>query len=149
MALNPLDRSNYFKGLLILIGKDREISDSERGMMKKLAEILGFNQKFVETAINELFENQYILEDPPLFSSQVVAQMFIKDGMHIAFIDKVLHLYELQWLLMVSQKNQLSKDWFYKQLNQYMSSLDSSMERILEIQKFLDPIPSEGLVVYN
>lgn len=111
MELTELDKSNYLKGFLILIGKDKKISDSEREIFLQLSNVLGFNKEFCENAINELFENEYIIEEPPMFSDLDIAKAFIKDGMRIAFSDKELHLYEMNWLKSIGDKNNVPLDW--------------------------------------
>ena len=60
MTNNYLDRSNYVKGLLLLMGKDKKISDDERDFLHNVAETLSFDKKFIDGAINELFENEYL-----------------------------------------------------------------------------------------
>ena len=69
MTNNYLDRSNYVKGLLLMIGKDKKITDEERDFLHNVAETLSFNKKFIERAIDELFENKYLGNEPPVFFS--------------------------------------------------------------------------------
>jgi hypothetical protein len=59
MANNYLDRSNYLKGLLLLIGKDKKITVGERDFLHTAGKTLSFDKRFIENAINELFENKY------------------------------------------------------------------------------------------
>ncbi len=136
MELTVLDRSNYLKGLLILIGKDKNISETERNTFLQLSKLLGFNKTFCEDAINELLENQYIIEEPPIFSNLDIAKAFIKDGMRIAFSDKELHLYEMNWLKSVGDKNSVPLDW---RLNEFESIRDSKNinEHEFEISKLI------------
>ena len=61
MTNNYLDRSNYVKGLLLLIGKDKRITDKERDFLHKIGKTLSFNKQFIENAINELLENKYLV----------------------------------------------------------------------------------------
>jgi len=111
MQLTVLDRSNYLKGLLILIGKDKKITEDERELFLRLSKVLGFNKKFCDDAINELSENEYIIEEPPLFSDRKIAEAFLKDCMRLAFLDKDLHLYELNWIKSTGEKNNISLEW--------------------------------------
>ena len=57
MTIKPLDRSNYFKALLVLVGHDRNLTVSRRKMLKKVANVLGFNQNFTTKAIKDFFRN--------------------------------------------------------------------------------------------
>ena len=51
MTNNYLERSNYVKGLLLLIGKDKIITDKERDFLHKTGKTLSFNKKFIEKAM--------------------------------------------------------------------------------------------------
>lgn len=113
------DKSNYFKGLLILIGKDKQISENEKKNINKLARILGFDEEFCNNAITELLENEYIIEDPPAFSDSNIAKAFIIDGIKIAFSDKELHIFELNWLQSVADKNTLDSNWCIQKYEEY------------------------------
>lgn len=133
------DKSNYFKGLLILIGKDKKISDLEKVNLTRLSKILGFNKEFCENAISELLENEYIIETPPQFSDKEIAKAFIIDGIKIAFADKELHIFELNWLKSVAEKNSLEKDWCIERYNENRlrnsDPIKFEVEKLLEIQQ--------------
>ncbi len=139
MELTILDKSNYLKALLILIGKDKKISDRERELFLTLSVILGFNQEFCENAINELFENEYIIEEPPLFSNVEIAKAFIKDGIRIAFSDKALHIYEMNWLKSIGDKNNVSTEWRLKEFER-IQNLGTHSNNEFEIAKLLKPL---------
>lgn len=134
--MTQLDKSNYFKGLLILIGKDRKISDVEKTSLRKIAKILGFNKEFCDNAISELLENEYIIESPPEFSNQEIAKAFIIDGIKIAFSDKELHIFELNWLKSISEKNSLDKEWCLLRLNENQTG-KNNIDRF-EIESLLE-----------
>jgi hypothetical protein len=138
MNIDQIDRSNYFKGLLILIGTGRKITETERIIISDVAEILGFGHNFVDTAMDELFGNQYIIAEPPRFSNHILAEIFIRDGMRIAFANKVLHLYELQWLARFAVNNNFSKQWFFIELEQYLDKSNRIHENSFEIQKYIN-----------
>jgi hypothetical protein len=105
MNFTLLDKSNYLRGLLILIGKDNKLSEEEREMFMKLSTDLGFSSDFCETAMNEILENEFIKVDPPKFSNQEIAKMFLSDGMKLASADKEFHSKELSWLNSVANVN--------------------------------------------
>jgi hypothetical protein len=131
------DKSNYFKGLLILIGKDKSISESEKNNLRKLAKILGFNKEFCNGALSELLENEYIIEDPPVFSDADIAKSFIIDGIRIGFSDKVLHIFELNWLKSVADKNSVDYDWCMTKYEEYKEEKSTLSNISFEIQKLL------------
>ena len=127
------DRSNYFKGLLLLVGKDYVISKEERSLLKSIGKTLGFENKFIEDSIANLLENQYIIDEPPEFSNKEIAKIFIKDGIKLAISDKELHPFELEWLKEAAKVNHLTTQWFSAQLESIIRSsplenLDSSLE---------------------
>ena len=128
MEITLLDRSNYYRGLLILIGKDRQVSDEEKAMFKSLGKELGFNKEFCEGAVNELLENEYIIEEPPKFSNIEIAKLFIRDGIKLAFADKELHLYELSWLKSVADTNSIDNTWGLEQFEQFKNHKNGSNE---------------------
>ena len=131
------DRSNYFKGLLILIGKDKTISEPEKNNLRKLAKILGFNKEFCDGALSELLENEYIIEDPPVFSNSEIANSFIIDGIRIGFSDKALHIFELNWLKSVADKNSVDYNWCMTKYEEYKEEKSTLDKIYFEIEKIL------------
>jgi len=119
MEFTVLDKSNYLRGLLILIGKDKNIAIKEKELFLRLSRVLGFSEKFCTDAVDELLENNYIIEDPPKFSDMEIAKAFIIDGIQLAFADGSIHLYEMNWLKFVGDKNNVDSDWRIEQLNEF------------------------------
>jgi hypothetical protein len=112
MKITVIDASNYFKGLLLLIGKDRKITDPEIEMMQRIGKALGFEKKFCDTAIHDILENRYIQDRPPEFSAKELATKFIKDGLTLAASDNEIHPFEEEWLLSAAKINGLDLPWF-------------------------------------
>jgi tellurite resistance protein len=112
MNISIIDGSNYFKGLLLLIRKDRKLTVSEIMLMQKIGKKLGFEKEFCDTAINDIMENEYIEDTPPVFTSQELAQKFINDGLAIAFSDRECHPSEEAWLLNTAVLNGVDEPWF-------------------------------------
>lgn len=112
MNISIIDGSNYFKGLLLLIRKDRMVSDSEIILMQYIGKMLGFEKEFCDNAINDILENEYIEDTPPQFSSSELAEKFVKDGLAIAFSDRECHPTEEAWLRNAAVQNGLSESWF-------------------------------------
>jgi hypothetical protein len=138
MIINPIDRSNYFKGLLVLAGQDKEITKNKKVSLKKIAATLGFDLDFADNAIDNFFMNKYIIEDPPLFSHNEITEIFIKDGIRLAFTDEVLNLHQIEWLTATALKNKLSKQWLFIELENFLDNHGSSVEMNFEIQKCFD-----------
>ncbi len=138
MILNPIDKSNYLRGLLILIKRDRNINEIEKERIKELSKILGFNGSFVENAINELLENEYLVENPPKFKNHRLAEAFIKDAIKIAFFENVLNIYKLHWLSEFAADNDLSKQWLFMELEQFIENTNTHFSDGFEIQNYLN-----------
>ncbi len=135
MELNLIDKSNYFKGLLILIRKKKVVTESTRRTVKTITAVLDFNQDFVDSSIKNLLVNKNIVEEPPKFSDSRLAESFIKDGLCLALSDGVLNQLQLQWLVNTAQKNNLSKQWFFMELEDFFDQYESNSETTFEIQK--------------
>lgn len=135
MELIPIDKSNYFKGLLILIRKKKAVTEFARRTVKTIAAVLDFNQDFVDSSIKNLLVNKNIVEEPLKFSDCRLAESFIKDGLRLALSDGVLNQLQLQWLVNTAQKNNLSKKWFFMELEDFFDQYESNSEMTFEIQK--------------
>lgn len=112
MKISVPDASNYLKGLLLLIRKDRKISEEEHELMARVGKNLGFEKNFVENAIHEILDNKYITVIPPEFSSREIAEKFLKDGLVLAASDSEIHPEEERWLLSVAARNNIDEAWF-------------------------------------
>jgi hypothetical protein len=135
MELNLIDKSNYFKGLLILIRKKKAVTESTRRTVKRIAAVLDFNQDFVDSSIKNLLVNKNIVEAQPKFSDCRLAESFIKDGLRLALSDGVLNLLQVQWLAITAEKNNLSKQWFFMELEDFFDQYESNSGSTFEIQK--------------
>ncbi|HLP16874.1 MAG TPA: hypothetical protein VK470_11480 [Bacteroidota bacterium] len=116
MKISMIDGSNYFKGLLVLIARDREVTEPEIELMKRLGKSLGFEKKFCQNAINEILDNTYVDTTPPEFSNKELAMMFIKDGLTISFSDHLIHPFEEAWLNEAAVKNGIDSYWVGEQM---------------------------------
>jgi len=127
MRISVLDGSNYLKGLLLLIRKDRKITDGERELMTRVGKSLGFEKKFIENAIHEILDNKYISPVPPEFSTREITEKFIKDGLAIAFSDMELHPNEEKWLFSVAEHNGIEESWVLMEKEQILRAEDKSL----------------------
>ncbi len=116
MIISVLDASNYFRGLLLLIRKDRKTTDPEVDIMKRIGKALGFEKEFCENAIHEILDNPYIVDEPPHFSTKELAVKFLKDGLSLAFADKEIHPHEEHWLRAAAEKNDLDANLVTEEL---------------------------------
>ena len=98
MEMTLMDRSNYFKGLVLLVGKDDEITVKEKEYLSKAAKVLDFDPIFCEQTINNSLNNKYLVKEPVKFSNIDVAKAFIRDGIKLAFADNNFHIHEFDYL---------------------------------------------------
>lgn len=133
-----IDKSNYFKGLLLLVIKDKKVNNEESNLLKKVAKMLGFEKKFYENAIKEILNNEFISQDPPVFSDKKIAECFVIDGLKLAKIDKDLHKSEVEWLEKICKENKIEIDWFRELLkNSFNGNSKISVESI-ELEKIIN-----------
>lgn len=111
MKLSQEAKSHYYKGLLVLLRRDRIVDNREKDLMLQIGEILGFDRRFCEATINELLSNANITRDPVLFSDSTIKECFLRDAVRLALIDGNLHPSELRWLRRVAQVNGLTDQW--------------------------------------
>lgn len=127
MDMNLLDRSNYFRGLLLLTAKDNNISETEKNMLLQIGKDLGFARDFCEKALNELPFNEYIVDLPPKFSNIELAKVFIIEGLKIAFADKNIHVFELKWLMKTADLNGVDREWV---MDKVISFIESENDKV-------------------
>src|SRR4030042_4361597 len=111
MKLALRDRSNYFKGLLTLMGRDRIIDPREREHLLEAGRVLGFERRFCEAAIENLLRNKYLAQEPVAFSKRRIAECFIRDGILLTLIDSKVHPHELVWLKSFARANDITEEW--------------------------------------
>jgi hypothetical protein len=140
MTNNYLDRSNYVKGLLLLIGKDKKISDTERVFLHKIGKTLSFNKQFIESAMNELLENKYLGNEPPVFSQKQSAEAFLRDAIKVGFVDNDLSSKEFDWLQSIAVSNGLTNEWLKNELEDYQSCKHSDELQELELNKIFETV---------
>jgi hypothetical protein len=130
MKVTVKDAGNYFRGLLVLVARDRRISNEEVDLMHHVGKSLGFEKRFYESAVNEILENTFIVTSPPIFCSSKLAQSFILDGLKVAASDGDLHSFEDEFLRSCAELNGLALEWFAREKGKIISGgiRDSHME---------------------
>jgi hypothetical protein len=130
MKVTVTDAGNYFRGLLVLVARDRRISNEEVDLMHHVGKTLGFEKRFYENAVNEILENTFIVTLPPVFSSKKLAQCFILDGFQVAASDGDIHSFEEEFLRSSAELNGLALEWFAREKAKIISGgiRDSHME---------------------
>ncbi len=138
MQLTMLDRSTYFKGLLLLIKKDKIITKGENDLMIKIGQTLGFEKVFIKNAINDLLENEFLTDDIPVFSNRFFAESFILDGLKVAFSDNEFSAEELEHLTAIANQNGIDREWLMLLIAKYLKHSDTlNTNDFLFVNKYL------------
>ena len=126
MELSYQEKGEYFRGLLILIGKDNNIDGNEKDKAIEIGHKFGFSKSFCEEAVNDFLENQFINMEPPRFSSVHIAEKFLEDAVHLSIIDNDLHAEELEWLENVAVENGLKKNILDEKIKRQILKIETS-----------------------
>jgi hypothetical protein len=105
MKLTLLEKSNYFKCLLVLSRRDRVIDAEERTLLLRIGQIIGFDKRFCENTIEELMVNANISREPIVFSGESLKNSFFRDALRVALCDGGLHPAEYRWLRQMARAN--------------------------------------------
>lgn len=115
---NYLDRSNFFRGILVITTKDGKISEAERNYVLKVGKDLGFEKKFCQSAIDEVLNNKFIKLTPPEFSDKSLIEKFLIHGIELAYADSHFHPKEIDFLRETAIKNGYPEEWFNEKINE-------------------------------
>jgi hypothetical protein len=115
-----IDRGAYYRGLLVLIRRDRVVDSQERELMVQFGQKLDFDKRFCEAAMDDLLKNPHIKDRPMRFSNPEIAELFLRDAIVLAVIDDEFHPRELSWLKEVARENGIDDIW----LNALLPKLD-------------------------
>jgi hypothetical protein len=139
MKLSLLDRSNYYKGLLVLLRRDRIIDAREKELMLQIGKILDFDKRFCEAAIDDLLSNAHITREPVIFSDEQIKECFFRDAVRLALVDECLHPLELSWLRTVAHANSQNDQWFDEIIREFKEKDGvQNQSAPFEIQRHLD-----------
>ena len=136
MNMTLQDRSFYFKGLLLLTRKDHIIADEEKALLLHLGALLQFNRDFCENTIRDVLNNPHFDEKPPLFSNRECAEMFLQDGIKMAFADNNLHKDEFEWMREIALRNNISSDWLSARLADFLNDHKIGERPVFKIETF-------------
>lgn len=120
---------------MLLIRKDRKITDAENLLLMRIGKSLGFDPEFCENTIKDILINKYVEDSPPVFSNKELAEKFIKDGLAVVFSDNNIHPEEENWLIAVAEKNGISKVTYFEYKNKY-SGIDTMLAK-LEVEDLI------------
>jgi hypothetical protein len=119
MNIPIIDRSNYLKGLFITAKLDKELTEKERDILKKISDRLGFASDFFQETIRSLLTNKYIVEEPIIFSNQEIARSFLKDAVKLASINDLVTEAEINWLNKTAEVNKINTGFVDKEFKTF------------------------------
>jgi len=111
MKASLIDRGKYYRGLLVLVGRDRIVDRREHSLMLQFGKMLDFDERFCKTAIAELLDNKHIDDEAILFDESAIVECFLRDALRLALIDGDIHARELSWLKKIARSNNLTDAW--------------------------------------
>lgn len=137
LTITLMDRSLYFKGLLLLIRKDQDVGEEERAVMMRVGRLFSYEEGFCRDVIDEILTNRYVVDEPPQFSETAIGRCFIQDGLKLSLVDGQVHDREWQWLKAVAAKNHVDPDWCEALLQEAPRQAGGSLEDTLEAERFV------------
>ena len=138
MKLPLSDRSNYYKGLLVLLRRDRIIDSREKELLLQLGKILDFDRRFCEATIDDLLWNSHLTREPIIFTDIPICDCFFRDALRLALVDGYLHPMELSWLRALAHANNRSHQWLDSVVQELKADADiSNPSTPFEIQRHL------------
>jgi hypothetical protein len=137
MTLSLREKSNYYKGLLILSRRDRIISEEEKELLLQIGELLGFDRRFCETTINELLGNAHISRKPILISDPGLRESFFRDAIRVAYSDGTAAPVELRWLRNTAHANGWTDRNLESVIHEFQNQGGMGNADSFEIQKHL------------
>jgi hypothetical protein len=122
MRLSALDRSKYYRGLLVLVRRDRVVHRRERDLMLRIGRLLDFDQRFCASALDDLLKNRLITDEPVVFSRREIAECFLADAAAIASCDDDIHPHELACLRSIARANGLTTAWLDARVRRHLGA---------------------------
>lgn len=120
MQISVQDRSNYLKGLFITAKLDKQLNQTEKNILKKISDKLGFANDFYEETIRGLLANKYLSEEPVKFSDKIVAESFINDAIKLACSDGVVTVSESNWIKKTAEVNGIDTEEVEKKIKMFI-----------------------------
>jgi tellurite resistance protein len=137
MKLTLREKSECFRGFLLLIGQDRVISPEEKELLRQVGKALDFDGRFCEEAMDDLLDNVHISTEPPVFSHREYAEAFMYDCIKIAGADRNIHPDELEWLARIAGANGLDRSWLDGAIQKLSEENAEASEWKMKIEAFV------------
>lgn len=105
MDISLKDRGEFLRGFLVLVKKNKDISEFDKNMTLVVGKYFGFAEDFCKEALKNLMENEYISEEPPKFSNPCIAEYFLIETYRIVKQLHPLEHNEEQWFIATAERN--------------------------------------------
>lgn len=115
--LDLRERSEYFRGLLLVMAADGELDIRERELIKKNVSAFDFSPEYIDESIDSILKNRHVSQVPPKFSRPEHSRRFLADALDIAFADGILDETEEKWLRATADLNQIPAEWLEEQIS--------------------------------
>lgn len=122
VSISFVDKSNYYRGLLVLARRDQTIEPRERELVLQFGKILDFDWRFCEAAIDDVLKNRHVTEEPVTFADRETAERFLRDGIRLALVDEKIERREFSWLRAVAQANGLTEEWLDAEIRRFLQN---------------------------
>ena len=137
MKLTLREKSECFRGFLLLIAQDRVVTPEEKSLLRHIGKALDFEKRFCEEALDDLLENAHIARNPPVLSRREYAEAFLHDCIRIAGADHEIHPDELAWLNLIAGANGLPASWVDEAVKDIVSVGVKAGSKRMEIEAFI------------
>lgn len=115
-GLDLRERSEYFRGLLLVMAADGELHPRERKLIRESIAAFDFSPEYIDESMNSILQNNHVSLSPPVFSSVIHGKRFLSDALDIALADGILDENEEKWLRKSAEANQISMEWLEEQI---------------------------------
>jgi hypothetical protein len=136
-VISPLDRLNYFKGVLLLIQEQQQNSGGEQEYLRSIAELLKLDALFYDFMVSRVIQYLEPIVELPQFSSKQMATIFIRDSLKIAISRKMVIPRVIPWLLQVVVQNNLNTEWLFEEIFRLVELSGPVMGSRLEIEQYV------------
>lgn len=114
--LDLRERSEYFRGLLLIMAADGDLHEMEERLVREAVQPFGFSEEYIDESIHGILKNSHVSQEPPRFNSQTNAEIFLTHALDIAFADNELHENEEHWLKAAATANGIDLHWLREEI---------------------------------
>ncbi|KAA0253955.1 MAG: hypothetical protein EDM75_11365, partial [Chlorobiota bacterium] len=90
-------------------------------VIRDVATRLGFSRDFYEEVLKNLMINENISDNPLMFSSPAITQIFLDEALKLAYIDSDLARAEIDWLRKTAEINGIAHNQFNDYVNDFLT----------------------------